>query len=37
MDKGAKNMYISGFSFSGLGNGTFTDKTITAPPSLKNF
>ena len=27
MDKGAKNMYISGFSFSGFGNGTFTDKT----------
>ena len=37
MDKGAKNMYISGFSFSGFGNGTFTDKTITAPPSLEKF
>ena len=37
MDKGAKNMYISGFSFSGFGNGTFTDKTITAPLSLEKF
>jgi hypothetical protein len=32
MDKGAKNMYISGFSFSGFGNGTFTDK-----PSLRHL
>ena len=37
MDKGAKNMYISGFSFSGLGNGSFTDRTVTAPPSLQKF
>jgi len=37
MDKGAKNMYISGFSFSGLGNGSFTDKTVTTPPSLQKF
>ena len=37
MDKGAKNMYISGFSFSGFGNGSFTDKTITAPLSLEKF
>lgn len=37
MDKGAKNMYISGFSFSGFGNGTFTDKTVTTPPSLQKF
>ena len=37
MDKGAKNMYISGFSFSGLGNGSFTDRTVTTPPSLQKF
>ena len=37
MDKGAKNMYISGFSFSGLGNGNFTDRTVTTPPSLQKF
>ena len=37
MDKDAKNMYISGFSFSGLGNGSFTDRTVTTPPSLQKF
>lgn len=37
MDKDAKNMYISGFSFSGLGNGNFTDRTVTTPPSLQKF
>lgn len=37
MDKGARNMYISGFSFTGFGNGTFTDKTVTTPPSLQKF
>lgn len=37
MDKGAKNMYISGFSFSGFGNGTFTDKTIVSPSALQKF
>lgn len=28
MDKGAKNMYISGFSYKGAGNTVFTDKTL---------
>ncbi|KQR94609.1 hypothetical protein ASG01_01635 [Chryseobacterium sp. Leaf180] len=28
MDKGATNMYISGFSFKGAGNTSFTDKTL---------
>ena len=37
MDKGAKNMYISGFSFSGFETALFTDKTITAPLSLEKF
>ncbi|MCJ8153453.1 hypothetical protein MKJ01_06705 [Chryseobacterium sp. SSA4.19] len=30
MDKGAKNMYVSGFSFSGTGTSYFTDKTLAS-------
>ena len=37
MDKGAKNMYVSGFSFSGLGNTKFTDKSVATIPSLKKY
>lgn len=37
MDKGAQNMYISGFSFSGLGNTKFTDKSVDAVPLLQKY
>lgn len=37
MDKGASNMYISGFSFSGAGNSTLTDKSVGSVPSLQKY
>lgn len=37
MDKGAKNMYVSGFSFNGTGNTVFTDKSVNAIPSLQKY
>jgi len=37
MTKGAKNMYISGFSFNGMGNTTFTDKSLKTASSLQKF
>ncbi|WPO81060.1 hypothetical protein SD427_09830 [Chryseobacterium sp. JJR-5R] len=37
MEKGAKNMYISGFSFSGTGNSHFTDKTLTIGTKTGKF
>ena len=36
-DKGAKNMYISGFSFTGYGNGLYIDKTQTKPLPLQKY
>lgn len=37
MDKGASNIYISGFSFSGGGNSTLTDKSVGSVPSLQKY
>lgn len=37
MEKGAKNMYVSGFSFSGTGNSHFTDKTLTSGTKTGKF
>lgn len=34
-NKGARNMYISGFSFTGKGEGLFTDKTVNPPLNLQ--
>lgn len=36
-DKGAKNMYISGFSFTGNGNGLYTDKTLSSVLPLQKY
>ena len=36
-DKKAKNMYISGFSFSGNGDGVYTDKTLNKPLTLQKY
>lgn len=37
MEKGAKNMYVSGFSFSGTGNSHFTDKTLISGTKTNKF
>ncbi len=37
MDKGAKNIYVSGFSFSGMGNSRFTDKTLISGTRTNKF
>lgn len=37
MDKSVKNMYISGFAFSGTGNSKFVDKSVNAGSSLQKF
>ncbi len=37
MEKGAKNMYVSGFSFSGMGNSHFTDKTLVSGTKTGKF
>ena len=38
MTKGAKNMYLSGYMFSGSGTGNYTDKTIKNPAnSLEKY
>ncbi|KQS92672.1 hypothetical protein [Chryseobacterium sp. Leaf394] len=37
MDKGAKNMYISGFSFSGMGNSVLTDKSVSSTQTLQKY
>lgn len=36
-DKGAKNMFISGFSFSGNGNGVYIDKTVNTNLPLQKY
>lgn len=37
MDKGAKNLYISGYSFSGKGQGQYTDNTVGSSSILQKF
>ena len=37
MDKGAKNMYISGFSFSGPGNSALIDKSVSSAKTLQKY
>jgi lysophospholipase L1-like esterase len=37
MDKEARNMYVSGFSFSGTGNSHFTDKTLASGTITSKF
>ena len=36
-DKDAKNMYVSGFSFNGVGNTQFKDKSVQVVPSLQKY
>jgi len=37
MDKDAKNIYVSGFSFNGVGNTQFKDKSVQVVPSLQKY